>query len=271
MQIPTVDEEPQGHPPHPHVSEDLETWTCAACHKSISASRPPVLNTDNCSCAELGGLVDGLVVADKSEKTTTTTTTTTHDARTYAGVIYEHGAPEQDKLLTYHVAPSSSDNSVQGPEGPERHDPNDVPQRPTAFLPLGPDAGLGEKRHHQTASFFERMPVTLQRFLAHRDPAERVFFYSDAPGDDDGDADFLKQDPFLSSSSSIRAHKGSYETKRSQQSSSGDDSAVYKRFPLTWGPDPTTGMGEWIGQDDGGEDGDDLCAWMEETRFEDDI
>lgn len=114
------DEPEHGHREHFDKEQD---WLCNFCYKTISAQRPPVLNLDNCSCQEAGKRAN-----DPNSAA--------------APASFVNGGNSQD-LPSY---PTSSDGSVETPNGPEARDPNNH------FLPVAPAIGLGEDQHRRRAS-----------------------------------------------------------------------------------------------------------------------
>lgn len=99
-----------------------QDWLCGRCYKTISAHRPPVLNLDNCSCQEAGRRANA------------------SDLAASPAAFVNGDCPN---LPSY---PTSTDGSVETPNGPEARDPNN------RFLPVAPAVGLGEVQHRRRAS-----------------------------------------------------------------------------------------------------------------------
>jgi hypothetical protein len=130
--------------------QELEhDWLCARCGKKVSAERPPELNTDNCSCSDLGTPVNDPHLTQ---------------ARTHL-MIDSQGPPSY---------PNSNDGSVQGQEGLETMDPN----KRSRFIPVGPATGLGEAQHRRRASFDdieEQLASTVTLWLRTRPHQKRSY------------------------------------------------------------------------------------------------
>lgn len=84
--------------------ESIDHWACPYCFKTISSSRPPIFNPDNCSCGEAGAFIGG-----------------EHEPPALQQQVAQHNTE------LYCQRPSSyasSSYSISCPEGPEREDPN---------------------------------------------------------------------------------------------------------------------------------------------------
>lgn len=216
-------------------SEQLDDWTCADCFKSISSSRPPVYNPNNCSCSEIGfraPLNDPHLVAHISEAMNTL-----HLSQDVARDAYPYDPCHQAPTV------SSDGSSVRAPDGPERLDPN------ARFLPLGPAIGLGEDIHRRRASFDGnevQLAFVLRRYWESMTPQERS--YHDAGRRNyDRELMWLRQDTFLvgptgggAGSCSVRAATGSSEESMEGSMHLGSESPGWRSQI-----DPMKGIGHW--------------------------
>ena len=132
--------------------EGMDQWSCFQCHKTISSTRPPTFNPDNCSCAEVGS----------------------HSTAEYTSqpMIREQPAYHYDKVTQYHTqraqSYASSSVSGRGPEGPEREDPN-ARHLTNEYLPLVAPEGLNEMIVQRAASFYSDLSYPMQKFLFERE------------------------------------------------------------------------------------------------------
>ena len=147
---------------------DLDHWDCPICFKTISSSRPPVYNADNCSCASLGNFTNG---------------------RTRAAQLSSYspqGHQYENNTAKYYQTPqsyaSSSPISVPCPEGPEHEDPN--LHITNTYLPLRPDIGLNEAQHQRSASIRSNMSYQLLRFLVDQKESLIVLYRRDSIRDE---------------------------------------------------------------------------------------
>ncbi|KUJ20533.1 uncharacterized protein LY89DRAFT_445989 [Mollisia scopiformis] len=122
-----------------HYEESIDQWICSQCFKTVSPTRPPVFNPENCSCVEAGG--GGPVSQPRTEEQPLYGYDNTMNQPSYASSVV----------------------SFTGPEGPERENPN--MQITNNYLPLGPDTGLNETQHRRSASFESDMSYQMRRFL----------------------------------------------------------------------------------------------------------
>lgn len=203
----------------------IDERVCARCCKTLSASRPPTYNADNCSCEE----VASRTVGDGSPHAQTPMqrepayhyNDTTH--------LYSNQA----------LSCASSSATVPCPEGPE-HKKINLPVN-NNYLPLAssPDLDLNHVQHQRAASFHSALSYPMVRFL--RDPEVRQLVYG-TEHINTSDSRFLSQEPHMQSSK--RAHKGSPWSKPSHGSS--ESSPSRQESFMSWGIDPATGAGGWV-------------------------
>lgn len=200
--------------------ESLEQWeqwdsVCRYCFRTISSSRPPVFNPDNCGC----GVQGGTFATGGDEQSPSPP----HELQ---GV--QHGRE------VYYQRPqstTSSDESVACPEGPEREEPKLHVNN--TFLPLVADTGLNEVQHRRSASFHSEMSYQMRQFLIEEDT--RLSAHS--TGIPPSKAKFLPQDTYIQAQ---RAKKSKNRGKPSYQSfSSGSGGASLH----SWGGDPMIAVG----------------------------
>lgn len=201
-----------------------QPWVCGTCLKTVSSSRPPVYNADNCSCADLGGYTNGLTQVPQPA---------TSPAQGYQ---YEaNGVKYYQPPQSY----ASSTASVPCPEGVEREDPN---LRVTStYLPLGPDTGLNEVQHRRSASFHSDMSFQMRRFLI--DQEKHQPHRSVSPP---AETNFLKQDIYILSQNP-KKNKTMKRRNPSYQSFTSTSSEEYAF--VVGGGDATAHVGKWIDED----------------------
>jgi hypothetical protein len=201
---------------HHDSLEQWEQWdsVCRYCFRTISSSRPPVFNPDNCGCAEAGTFASG--GAENSQSTP------------YELQGVQHG---REVYCQRPQSTTSSEESVSCPEGPEREEPK--LHVSNTFLPLVADAGLNEAQHRRSASFHSEMSYQMRQFLEGEDP--RLSLHSN--GTPSIKATFLPQDIHIQAQ---RAKKSKNRSKPSYQSfSSGSGEVSFH----SWGGDPTIAVG----------------------------
>jgi hypothetical protein len=205
------DEPDHGRQEHFDKEQD---WLCGRCFKTVSANRPPVLNLDNCSCQEAGKRAND-----------------PNSAADPAGFV--NSGNGQD-LPSY---PTSSDGSVETPNGPETRDPNNH------FLPVAPEIGLGELRHRRRASSDEteeQRDCSIRRWrdtlpLQQRDLHRAVI--------DNTSGGWLRQNIYMMGSrDSVIASRGGSGTPSILLSSGSSGSS--SGLPSS-GIDPVLGAGDW--------------------------
>lgn len=195
--------------------ESIDQWDsiCPYCFKTISSSRPPVFNPDNCGCVEAGTHANG---GDEQSS---------NSLFEMQGVQYEPAVYYQRPQST-----TSSSESVPCPEGPEHEAPNFTIGN--TFLPLVAEPGLNEVQHRRSASFHSEMSYQMRRFLVEGDsrpPAQSTESASS------------NTNKFLSQEIQIRTHQVKKPKKRSKpsyQSLSSGDASFH-----SWGADPTIAIG----------------------------
>jgi len=199
---------------------DLDQWVCSTCLKTVSSSRPPVYNADNCSCADLGGYTNG------------TTQVPQPAASPGQGFSYEHNDAAYYPPQSY----PSSTTTVPCPEGIEREDPN--LHIGAQFLPLGPDLGHNEPQHRRSASVHSDMSYQMRRFLVdQRDNQPRQDVSPPSK------ANFLPQDIWIQSQTKM-PKKDKKRSKPSYQSF--DSSSVSEEYGFVVGADAMAHVGEWV-------------------------
>jgi hypothetical protein len=202
-------------------NESLGQWQmpCEQCIRTLSSSRPPVFNADNCSCAEVASHTRGGPHISQSPR--------------YERPMYHY----ENTLPIYHQQPqsyASSSISVPSPEGPEREDPN--AQSTNNFLPLGPEAGLNETQHRRSASFHSDMSYQMHRFLVEQEECQNPPPYATEHGPTE--TRFLRQDIHIQSPAPDTGKKGKLSYMSTSTSSSYASS-------FSWEVDPITGIGAW--------------------------
>ncbi|CZR61176.1 uncharacterized protein PAC_11072 [Phialocephala subalpina] len=197
--------------------EEMDQWLCSQCFKTISSSRPPIFNSENCSCLEVsgGGSPHAQPVSIPQPEPIYNYENTVHNATVYQSY-------------------ASSARSFTGPEGPERENPD--LRVSNTYLPLGPDAGHGEVQHRRTASFESEMSFQMRRFL--------VEGYHLTSHEHEG---FLKQDVVLGRSCES-TRKGKRGSKPSWVSSGSGKSGQLEESLGGWSQrlDWTREMGGWM-------------------------
>jgi hypothetical protein len=216
-------------------------WLCVICFKTISQSRPPVLNLDNCSCSEAGKPIND---PDKA-------------GRAIGLGLNVNGLP-----IDNHGPPSystSDDGSVKTPDGPEARDPNNQ------YLPLTPAIGLGEAQHRRRASLDEvenQLSYSIRRYLKTPPPHERAL----QSGLENGSNGWLRQDAHLvGPTESVKATWG-YGSGSGSAAMSSEHSGGSSGF-RSWNIDPVMETGAWV------EGGNCFPAWpreIDDVAFDDD-
>lgn len=210
-----------------HHHYDLDRWDCPICFKTISSSRPPVYNADNCSCADLGNFTNGLNQAAQPA------------SYSPQGHQYESNAAKYCQTAQSYA---SSAISVPCPEGPEREDPN--LHITNTYLPLGPDIGLNEAQHQRSASIHANMSYQMRRFLV--DQKESLPCYT---AETPSETRFLPQDIYIQSRGSKKTTKKERKRSESGYPSFQGPSSEEQGF-ISIGVDPTAYVGDWA--DEGG-------------------
>ena len=214
QQSPLFNMEPEHHydDEYSHY-ESLDQWdsVCRYCFRTISSSRPPVLNPDNCSCAEAGTFASGSAELPASQ------------AHKLKGI-------QENRELYYQTPQSttSSDDSVPCPEGPEREEPKLHVSH--TFLPLVPDIGLNEAQHCRSASFHSDMSYQMRQFLLEREPHLLMETSQSRPG-------FLSQDIHIQAQL-IKEPKNRSKPSYQSVSSGSGEASIY-----SWGADPVFAVG----------------------------
>lgn len=199
---------------------ELDQYTCLQCFKTISSSRQPVYNGDNCSCVETAMAGNGGGHGPHSP--------------TYRQTFYGREASAQMN----HYQPesyASSSRSVPCPEGPENAQPNIT--LANNYLPLAPEMGNNEAEHRRSSSFNSDMSYQMRRFLVEQQYQECARPPTPSPNH------FLSQEVHLQSQNSLQvaqSSKKSRESKKSMQSS-GSGETNY----IGWPTDPIMAMGAW--------------------------
>jgi hypothetical protein len=194
--------------------ESIEEWDCPYCFKAISSFRPPVFNPNNCSCVETG-----LFVNEDNESS---------EPSPYQlqGVQYQPAVCHQQPQSYM-----SSSVSVSCPEGPELEHPNI--NLGNTYLPLGPDMGLNEAQHRQSASFYSDISYQMHRFLVDEESSPPRYWTETTPSE----TKFLPQNIHIQSQREKSAKKRSKPSYQSLSSGSGDASFN------SWGGDLTAAVG----------------------------
>jgi hypothetical protein len=201
---------------------DLGQWTdlCGTCLKTVSSSRPPVYNPDNCSCADLGSFTHG------------TTQVPQPAASPGQGFQYKHNDAAYYPPQSY----ASSTASVPCPEGVEREDPN-LHIDNNHYLPVAPEMGLNEVQHRRTASVHSDMSYQMRRFLVdQRDNQPRQDISPQTKGN------FLPQDTYIQS----QATKKPKKDRKSKPSYQSFGSSVSEEYGFVFGADAMAHVGEWV-------------------------
>lgn len=170
------------HPPltDSKYEESIDQWLCSQCFKTVSSSRPPVFNPENCSCVEVGG---GGGIPSPSSGQEVEQPLYGYDHTTTPNPLYHN-----NDVQSY----PSSTLSFRGPEGPERE--NVDMHLSNNYLPLAPDTGLNEAQHRRSTSFESEMSYQMRRFLVE-DGYHRTHLSSSSGGNEDVIEDkFLQQD-----------------------------------------------------------------------------
>ncbi|KAF4637424.1 hypothetical protein G7Y89_g645 [Cudoniella acicularis] len=212
-----------------------DQFTCPDCFKTISASRPPVFNTENCSCVETAMISNGGGQLPPSP--------------TYAYAM--HGIDSTPQVNNYYRPESyaSSSRSVSCPEGPENAQPN-ITLLNNNYLPLAPETGLNEVEHRRSSSFNSDMSYQMRRFLVEQEQHQAAYAATTAAAPNH----FLQQDIHVQSQTSLKVAKSSKKSKESTRSmqSSGSGDLSY----IGWPTDPIMAIGAWA-EGSGGDSNED--------------
>jgi len=208
------------NPGHDIYDECDSQWelTCHQCFKTISPTRPPVFNPDNCSCAETGTFING----------------DNHPDNDHPVCHYE--------LSAYHnQAQSSTASSISDacPEGPEHEKPE--LSCGNTYLPLAPEIGLNEPQHRRSSSSHHNMSYQMRRFLIDQDSIRPLHCIESAAPE----TRFLNQDMYIQFQ---RSKKDKNRSKLSYQSSTSGEASF-----SGGGSNLMVGVGTW---DDGGSKGE---------------
>jgi len=195
--------------------EHEHDWLCARCFTTISAERPPVLNRDNFCSQEASRR------ASDSDS-----------APVQVGFL--NNGIAQDPL-SY---PTSTDGSVENPNGPVAKDPGN------RFLPVVPAIGLGEPQHRLRASSDEddeRRALYICQWRNDLPLQDRTFHGSTI---DAGDSGWLRQNTHIvGHMDSVRATRGGSGSSRTVLSSrSSGTSSGWSSF----GINPIHEAGAWM-------------------------
>jgi len=200
---------------------DTDQFTCPRCFKMISASRPPVFNSDNCSCVEVAAYNGAMQRTQPSPYEQTP--------------WYEYQLQASPHLYPYRPESyASSNRSALSPDGVENPQPNI--NISNDFLPLGPEAGLNEVQHRRNSSVYTDMSYQMRRFLVEQEYYQPVHAPTPAPSP----SKFLPQETHILSNKSPKNKKGSKQSQKSLQSSGSGDMCY-----IGFGADPITATGAW--------------------------
>ncbi|PSS20257.1 hypothetical protein M430DRAFT_49937 [Amorphotheca resinae ATCC 22711] len=201
--------------------ERIDQWECLKCFKTTSASRPPVFNPDNCSCAEAGSLAAGIGGPPQA---------TAFDQARYPC--------ESPGAACHYAAQSYASSSVSAkcPEGPER----ELPDIEVADS-IGSESGLSEVQHRRSVSAPSDMSFQMRRFLFEQDYDQSSCIVEPASSE----MRFLQQDIFIQSENTQK--KKSEKSKQTYQSMLSSMSS--DEYFVGCDVDPMSGVGSW---DDGG-------------------
>lgn len=185
--------------------------TCHQCFKTISPTRPPVFNPDNCSCAETGTFANG-------------------DNRP---VIDQQNTYQYESVAYHPQSSTASSISDTCPEGPEHDEPRLTSGN--TYLPLAPDTGLNEPQHRRSSSSHYDMSYQMRRFLVDQDsirpqPSIEVV---------ESETRFLSQDMYIQSQRSKKQRRRSKLSYQSVSSVSGEANFS------SGGSDLMVGVGTW--------------------------
>jgi hypothetical protein len=191
---------------------DLNDWIipCRDCLKAISSSRPPVFNSDNCSCSELGEHASGTsTVVPPVIQTRDTNNPALEDP------VHEHLRP----------SPTYVSASTQTTADYVHHNGN---------MTSAADAGSRHTKNNasstQPRTYTTRHAYPLDTYL--NEPENSLYTFAPQTGHG------------RKRSSSMRARKGSNRGQSSLRSSGSADSAAEPRFP-GWEIDLFMGLGTW--------------------------
>lgn len=191
---------PEHNPMHNHhhyQHEALDQWLCSQCFKTISPTRPPILNLDNCSCVDLGSGGGGGMSSPYDQP-----------RLTLEQPVYTYDTTTHQQYNTQQLGTSTTDSA------PERTN-NATYRLPNTYLTLGPETGLNEAQHRRSASFESEMSYQMRRFLVEQsyDYTAQDAFEGDVVERDEGNRRFLKQDVNIGygykKKGSRKVHKGS--------------------------------------------------------------
>lgn len=244
------------------MTELLEEWDdCGYCLKPVSAGRPPVLNTDNCSCAERASFARGPGQY--------------HDNNFRVSTPYEYETQNpnfQVAPLNYtigHVPPSNTStnpNDFVGQEGIERQAPaltlasldgSEQAQEPIVhgnqFLQLNATTTENELFAKRSFFFHSRLPYTMQHYLNTPDEPYTKTFHSDDETPIEHHytlpAGFLDQGMQFGNDSMIVTVQSSRRSKRSYRSLAEQSSSAARSWHLFKNLDGTLHTGGWMEHD----------------------
>jgi hypothetical protein len=200
---------------------------------SLSSTRPPVYNPDNCSCVEAS-----IHSRDAGNQYAQTEQNIYHYDNTTA--LFEK------RPVTY--ASSSLSANFQGPEGPERELPD---MQLDKFLAVAPEPGLGEARHRRT-SFRSEMSFQMHRYMEERHDLQAAFeqeqqksyhntFYLPNHEQKEPSNRYLNQDVYIRPPTG----RGSGKTKSWESEDSGGSGESSLEAWETAPVDPIRGIGAW--------------------------
>jgi len=205
--------------------DPIEHWTCSECLKPISASRPPVYNSDNCCCSELGTYTNG-------GGTQTTQQYTTSNSPQYEPVAYEYTRVPYKYGPSQTTSSSSAQYTYEGLKT-SASDSNTYP-------PLLPESRLNDTAPRYLTPTHTEMSYPMQLFLGEDDVPQPQTNGTSPPK-------FLTETSHIQHHhSSIKAHKGSKRSEPSVQSSESGGDANGNGIFASCELDPLTGAGAWI-------------------------
>ncbi|TVY92972.1 hypothetical protein LAWI1_G001313 [Lachnellula willkommii] len=211
---------------------DTDQFTCPRCFKMISASRPPVFNSDNCSCVEVAAYNGAMQRTHPSP----------YEQTPWYEYEYEYQLQAPPHMYPYQPESyASSNHSAPSPEGVENALPNMAISND--FLPLCPEAGLNEAQHRRTSSFTTDMSYQMRRFLVEQEshqPARARAPTPPSPSAPASPSGFLAQETHILSTRPQGKGKGSGASMKSRQSSGSGDMSY-----TGYGADAFTATGAW--------------------------
>ncbi|KAG9235652.1 hypothetical protein BJ875DRAFT_440163 [Amylocarpus encephaloides] len=207
--------------PETHLeSNDLEyeDFSCPFCFRTISSDRPPIFNSDNCSCVEAAMVING--------------SNGTND-----------GPSSFEQPLYSPESCASSSPSTRCPEGPETTHPN--LHLSDSCLPLCPPPSPNEHEHASTSSKLD-LSYQLRRYLIEQEATQ---YPSPSPSPEPS-SPFPRQELHVQLPGSMMVGKSSKRSKQSKKSlkSSSSGELGYSGY----GADPTVFLGTWAMEREGG-------------------